>query len=89
LSKISKNIPIFKRDTSVNKLLNFKNMSNDSGGGFGGCLVTILVILVFLAAFGFVNWSTVGSFARFIVYFIVAGIILLVIIFLWSSSNRN
>ena len=38
-------------------------MSN-SNGGFGGCLMTILVLLVFLAAFGFVDWSTVGSFAR-------------------------
>ena len=64
-------------------------MSDESNGGFGGCLITILVLLVFLAAFGFVKWSTVGSFARFIVYLIVAGIIILVILFIWAYSKRN
>jgi len=50
---------------------------SDSNGGLGGCLISILVLLVFLAAFGFIDWSTVGSFARFIVSFVVAGIVLL------------
>ncbi len=64
-------------------------MSNESGGGLGGCLITILVILVFLAAFGFVNWSTVGSFARFIVYFIIAGIVFIIVMMIWASSKKD
>ena len=64
-------------------------MSNESSGGLGGCLITILIILVFLAAFGVVQWSTVGGFARFIVYFIIAGVILLLILFLWGASKRD
>lgn len=61
--------------------------SNESGG-LGGCLFTILLILVFLAAFGFVNWSTVGSFARFIAYFIIAGIIVIVVIMIWAYNKK-
>lgn len=64
-------------------------MSNESGGGLGGCLITILVILVFLAAFGFVNWSTVGSFARFIVYLVIAGIVFIVVMMIWASSKKD
>lgn len=64
-------------------------MSNESGGGLGGCLVTILVVLVFLAAFGFINWSTVGAFARFIVYLAIAGIILVIVMMIWASSKKN
>lgn len=64
-------------------------MSNESGGGLGSCLFTILIILVFLAAFGFVNWSTVGSFARFIVYLVIAGIVLIIILMFWASSKKN
>lgn len=61
-------------------------MSN-SNGGFGGCLMTILVLLVFLAAFGFVDWSTVGSFARFIVSIVVAGLILMIVFWIYGNSK--
>lgn len=49
----------------------------------GNCLITILLILVFMAAFGIISWETVGNFARFIVYFIVAVIGIIVGIILW------
>lgn len=62
-------------------------MSN-SNGGFGGCLVTILILLVFLAAFGFIDWSTVGSFARFIVAIVVAGIILMIVFWIYGNSKN-
>ncbi|MFP4041947.1 MAG: hypothetical protein ACLFT6_04205 [Bacteroidales bacterium] len=52
-------------------------------GGGGNCLIKILIILVFLAAFGIISWDTVGAFARFIVYIIVAGIAIIVGILLW------
>lgn len=64
-------------------------MSNESGGGLGNCLITILVILVFLAAFGFVNWSTVGTFARFIVYLVIAGVIFIVAMMVWASAKKD
>lgn len=63
-------------------------MSN-GGGGMGGCLVTILLILVFLAAFGFVDWSTVGSFAKFIVAIIVVGLIFAVGFLIWGYLSNN
>ena len=62
-------------------------MSN-SNGGFGGCLMTILVLLVFLAAFGFVDWSTVGSFARFIVSIVVASLILMLVFWIYGNSKN-
>ena len=62
-------------------------MSN-SNGGFGGCLMTILILLVFLAAFGFIDWSTVGSFARFIVAFIVTGILFLIAFWIYGNSQK-
>ncbi len=49
----------------------------------GNCLIRILIILVFLAAFGIISWDAVGAFARFIVYVIVAGIAIVVGILLW------
>ena len=55
----------------------------------GGCLVTILLILVFLAAFGFVDWSTVGSFAKFIVAIIVVGLIFAVGFLIWGYLSNN
>lgn len=60
-------------------------MSNNNEG-CGGTIVFILMIMVFLAAFGFINWSTVGSFARGIVYFILAGFAVLTIIYLGSKK---
>jgi hypothetical protein len=60
-------------------------MSN-SNEGCGGTVVFILIIMVFLAAFGFINWSTVGSFARTIVYVILAGFAILVILYLGSKK---
>ena len=62
-------------------------MSN-SNGGFGGCLMTILVLLVFLAAFGFVDWSTVGSFARFIVSIVIGGLILMLVFWIYGNSKN-
>ena len=50
----------------------------------GNCLITILLILVFLAAFGIISWDAVGAFARFIVYIIIAGIGIIVGIILWA-----
>ena len=64
-------------------------MSRESGGP-GGCLVTILIILVIGAAFGFVDWSTVGKFARFLVYIVIAGVVLIGGFFLWGFlSNKG
>jgi Tfp pilus assembly protein PilX len=56
----------------------------------GNCLITILLILVFLAAFGIISWDTVGAFARFIVYVIVAGIAIIVgiLLYAWFFGNR-
>lgn len=50
----------------------------------GNCLITILLILVFLAAFGIISWEAVGTFARFIVYVIIAGIGIIVGLILWT-----
>lgn len=64
-------------------------MSNESGG-LGGCLVTILIILVIGAAFGLVEWDTVGKFARFLVYLAIAGVLLIGGFFLWGYfSNKD
>lgn len=56
----------------------------------GNCLITILLILVFLAAFGIISWDTVGAFARFIVYVVVAGIAIIVgiLLYAWFFGNR-
>ena len=56
----------------------------------GNCLVTILLILVFLAAFGIISWDAVGAFARFIVYVIVAGIAIIVgiLLYAWFFGGR-
>ena len=60
------------------------------GGGPGGCLVTILVILAIGAAFGLVEWSTVGKFARFLVYIVIAGVVLIGGFFLLGYlSNKD
>lgn len=64
-------------------------MSRDNSS-CGGCLGTILVVLVVGAAFGFVEWDTVGSFARFFVYFIIASLIFVGVFFIWSYlTNKN
>lgn len=63
-------------------------MSNESGGGLGSCLITLLVIMVFLAAFGFINWSTVGDFARFIVAIVVVSILFLIGLFIYGSTKK-
>jgi len=56
----------------------------------GNCLITILLILVFMAAFGIISWDTVGAFARFIVYVVVAGIAIIVgiLLYAWFFGNR-
>jgi len=56
----------------------------------GNCLITILLILVFLAAFGIISWDAVGAFARFIVYVIVAGIAIIVgiLLYAWFFGDR-
>jgi len=56
----------------------------------GNCLVTILLILVFMAAFGIISWDTVGAFARFIVYLLVAGIAIIVgiLLYAWFFGDR-
>ena len=56
----------------------------------GNCLVTILLILVFMAAFGIISWDTVGAFARFIVYLVVAGIAIIVgiLLYAWFFGDR-
>ena len=56
----------------------------------GNCLITILLILVFLAAFGIISWDAVGAFARFIVYVIVAGIAVIVglLLYAWFFGRR-
>lgn len=60
------------------------------GGGPGGCLVTILIILVIGAAFGLVEWDTVGKFARFLVFLFIAGVVLVGGFILWSIfSGKN
>lgn len=63
-------------------------MANESGG-CGGCLVSILILLVIGAAFGFVEWSTVGSFTRFLVYLIIAAVIMFAGFMLWANSSRK
>lgn len=56
----------------------------ESPGPRGNCLIRILIILVFLAAFGIISWDAVGAFARFIVYLIVGGIAVIVGILLYG-----
>jgi hypothetical protein len=46
-------------------------MAHQSGGP-GGCLISILVLVVFMAAFGLVSWETVGGFARLIVLLFIS-----------------
>jgi hypothetical protein len=41
-------------------------------GGPGSCLTSILVLLVFMAAFRLVSWETVGGFAQFIALLFVS-----------------
>ncbi len=60
-------------------------MSNDNSG-CGGLVGFILMIMVFLAAFGFINWSTVGAFARGVVYFTLAGFAVLAMIYFGSKK---
>lgn len=60
-------------------------MSNNNEG-CGGTVVFILMIMVFLAAFGFINWSTVGAFARTIVYVIIAGFAILALLYFGSKK---
>lgn len=62
-------------------------MSN-SNGGFGGCLMSILILLVFLAAFGFIDWSTVGNFAKFIAAIVVTGILLMIAFWIYGNSQK-
>ena len=64
-------------------------MANSENGGCGGCLISILVLLVIGAAFGFVEWSTVGSFTRFIVYLAVAAVVFFAGFMLWANSSRR
>lgn len=54
-------------------------MSNDNGGGMWGCMLTILFCLVIGAAFGLVEWNTVGSFARVLVYGLIALVIVVIV----------
>jgi type IV secretory pathway VirB2 component (pilin) len=53
--------------------------------GPGGCIVTILIILVTGAAFGLIEWSTVGSFVRFIVAFFLAAALAIIVFLLWAK----
>jgi hypothetical protein len=80
-----KSIEVFDADTHhSSKTINSKSESI----GLGNLLIVILVILVFLATFGIVKWSTVGSFARFIVYFTVAGAVLVIGFMIWSYKKK-
>ena len=65
-------------------------MANNENGGCGGCLVSILLLLLVIgAAFGLVEWSTVGSFTRFIVYLGVAAVVLFAGFMFWANSSRR
>ena len=55
-----------------------------SGGGPGGCLISILVILVFLAVLGLVDWGTVTGYAEFLVLLFVAMAVVVVLFFGFS-----
>jgi hypothetical protein len=44
--------------------------------------------MVFLAAFGFIDWSNVGSFARFIVAIIVTGILFIIGFWIYGNSQK-
>jgi hypothetical protein len=55
-----------------------------SGGGPGGCLISILVILVFLAVFGLVDWGTVIGYAEVMVLLFVSMAIVVVLFFGFS-----
>ena len=54
-----------------------------------GCLITILIILVFAAAFGFTEWNTVGSMAKWIVYLVIAAVIVAVLLGLWGRISDD
>ncbi len=55
-------------------------MSRYRGNGPGGCLITVLIILIIAAIFGIVNWSTVTGYAKFLGIIILIGFILSAII---------
>ena len=60
-------------------------------GGPGGCLTSILVLLVFMAAFGLVSWETVGGFAQFIVLLFVSLAVLVggSVLFAYMSADGS
>jgi hypothetical protein len=60
-------------------------------GGPGSCLISILVLLVFMAAFGLVSWDTVGGFAQFIVLLFVSLAILVggSVLFAYMSADSS
>ena len=62
--------------------------TSNSNGGFGEYLTTILILLVFLAAVGFIDWSTEGSFARFIVAIVVTGILFMIGFWIYGNSQK-
>jgi lipopolysaccharide export LptBFGC system permease protein LptF len=79
-----------------NEIIGYKNtlffkkiiFISNSNGGLGGCLTTILILMVFLAAFGFIDWSTVGSFARFLAAIVVTGILFMIGFWIYGNSQK-
>ena len=57
--------------------------------GPGGCIVTILIILVIAAAFGLIEWSTVGSFARLFVAFLIGIALFFIGMMRWGKVWRE
>lgn len=60
-----------------------------TGGGFLGCLISILLIMVFGATCGFIEWGTVGSFAKGIMGIIILGVVILGGIFIYTLLNKD
>ncbi len=52
-------------------------------GGCGGCFTTILILLVIGATFGVIEWETVGSYVKGIIYFFGFIFLMLFLLFLY------
>ncbi len=51
--------------------------------GCGGCFTTILIFLVIGATFGIIEWETVGSYVKGIIYFFGFFFLIFILIFMY------
>ncbi len=59
---------------------------SENNEGCGGTVSFVLLIMIVLAAFGLINWATVGTFVRGVIYFLLAGFTVLFILNYFSKK---